>query len=75
MLTVGPAIWRETCNKWKMRNTQCRTLNMSKKLTNEENEKIMVGSGIWRETLKSMENEKCTLQDLQYGEKTEKHGK
>ena len=31
MLTVGPAIWRETCNKWKMRNTQCRTLNMSKK--------------------------------------------
>ena len=34
-----------------------------------------VGPKIWRETLKSMESEKCTLQDLDYGEKTENHGK
>ena len=31
-----------------------------------------VGPGIWLETLKRLENEKCTLQDLEYGEKTEK---
>ena len=30
-----------------------RTLNMSRKLTNMENEKIMVGPGIWRETWKT----------------------
>ena len=34
-----------------------------------------VGSGIWRETLKNEENKKCTLQDMEYGEKTEKCGK
>ena len=26
-------------------------------------------------SLKNVKNEKCTLQDLEYGEKTEKHGK
>ena len=26
--------------KWKMRHTHCRTWNMAKKLTNEENEKL-----------------------------------
>ena len=35
----------------------------------------MVGPGIWRETLKNVQNEKHTHQDLDYGEKTEKHGK
>ena len=35
----------------------------------------MVGSGIWRETLKNMKNEKHILQDLDCGEKTEKCGK
>ena len=34
-----------------------------------------VGPGIWRETLKIMENEKCTLQNLEYGRKSENHGK
>ena len=33
-----------------MRNTHYRTLNMSRKLTNKENEKIMVEPGIWQET-------------------------
>ena len=31
-----------------------------------------VGSGIWRETLKNEENKKCTLQDMDYGEKNSK---
>ena len=39
-----------------MRHTHCRTWNMARKLTNEENEKL-------------------TLQDLGYGEKTEKRVK
>ena len=34
-----------------------------------------VGPGIWRETLKIMENEKCTLQNLEYGRKSENIGK
>ena len=29
----------------------------------------MVGPGIWRETLKNVQNEKHTLYDLEYGEK------
>ena len=52
-----------------MRNTHYRTRNMSRKLTNEENEKIMVGPGIWRETWKNVQNEKHALQDLENGEK------
>ena len=31
-----------------------------------------VSPGIWRENLNIMENENCTLQDLEYGKKTEK---
>ena len=34
-----------------------------------------VWPGIWRETLKNVEKGKGTLQDLDYGEKTENHGK
>ena len=30
-----------------------------------------VGLGIWREMVKNMKNEKYTLQDLDYGDKTE----
>ena len=35
----------------------------------------MLGPGIWREIMKNMKNEKCTLWDLEYGKKTEKRGK
>ena len=35
----------------------------------------MVGPGIWRETLKNMKNQNCTLQDLEYGEKTDQKAK
>ena len=33
------------------------------------------GLGIWPETLKNVKNDKCTLKDLEYGEKTENHRK
>ena len=33
----------------------------------------ILGPGIWREIVKNVENEKCTLQDLECGKKTEKH--
>ena len=59
----------------KMLNTHHRTLNMLRKLTNEENEKITVEPGIWRETWKKVQNEKHTLQDLENGEKQKKKGK
>ena len=42
---------------------------MSRKLTKEENEKIMVESGILRETWKNVQNEKDTLLDLENREK------
>ena len=32
-------------------------------------------TGIWRETLKNVENKKGKLQDLEYGKKTENHEK
>ena len=32
----------------------------------------MVGTGIWRETLKNVKKDKCTLKDLEYGQKSEK---
>ena len=42
---------------------------MTRQLKNEENEKIMVGPGIRRETWKNLQNEKHTLLDLKNGEK------
>jgi hypothetical protein len=32
----------------------------------------MVRTGIWRETLKNVKKDKCTLKDLAYGKKSEK---
>ncbi|KRY24782.1 hypothetical protein T03_7186 [Trichinella britovi] len=59
---------------------------MLRKLTNEENEKIMVGSGIRRKIWKNLQNREThtvgpgiwretVKDDLEYGEKTEKRGK
>ena len=45
MYTVGPEIWCENSKMWKMSSTHSRTLNMSPKMTNDENEKTMVGPG------------------------------
>jgi hypothetical protein len=40
-----------------------------------QNETHTIGPGIWRETLKNVKNEKCTLYELEYGKKTEKEEK
>ena len=58
---------------WKMKDEHCRPWTMLRKLKIMENEKHTVGCEIWQETLKKLKNEKCTLQDLEYGEKTEKN--
>ena len=58
-----------------MRNSHCRTWSMVRKLKIMENKKHTVGGEIMRGTLKRVENEKCTLQDLEYGEKRDKGGK
>ena len=65
-------------------------LEMAKKLKTLENEKnALQDINIWRETFKNVKNEKKTivrklnnakneiqtLKDLEYGEKTENHGK
>jgi hypothetical protein len=34
-----------------------------------------LGTGIWRETLKNVKNQKYSVKDLDYSEKTEKRGK
>ena len=52
-----------------MRNAHCRTWHMARKLTNDENEIFTWQDKIWQETLKNVQNEKHTLQDLEYGEK------
>jgi hypothetical protein len=62
----------------KMLNAYCRTWNMVRKLKIMEMWKMrnsQVGPGIWRETEKNMKNEKYILLNLDYGEKTENHGK
>ena len=60
----------------KMKNSHGRTWNMAR---NTEKcgklETHTVGPGKGRETVKNMKNEKCTLQEEDCGEKTEKHGK
>ena len=52
-----------------MRNAHCRSWNMGINLKNVENEIKTLYPGIWPETLNILENENCTLQDLEYGQK------
>jgi hypothetical protein len=59
----------------KMRNTHYRTLNMSRQLTNKENEKIMVEPGIWRETWKNVQNEKTHCRTWKMTRNSKKHEK
>ena len=40
MSTVGPGLWRGNGKRFKMRHTHCRTWNMARKLTNDENENL-----------------------------------
>ena len=48
---------------------------MARKLKIMYNEKHPLDELKNDEILKNVKNEKCTLQDLEYGEKTENHGK
>ena len=49
-----------------MRNAHCRTWNMARKLKNMDNK---------TKTVQELEYEKYTLKVLDYGEKTDNHGK
>ncbi|QIH95722.1 hypothetical protein GBG65_21405 (plasmid) [Curtobacterium flaccumfaciens pv. flaccumfaciens] len=52
------------------------TWNMARKLKIMENENIHDDlKNLGQKSLKNVKNEKCTLKDLEYGEKTENHGK
>ena len=57
------------------RNVHCRTWNMARKLKIMENEKHPLDDQKMTKSLKNVKNEKCTLKDLEYGEKNENHGK
>ena len=58
-----------------MRNSHCMTWNMARKLKITENKKHPLDDLKMTKSLKNVKNEKCTLKDLEYGEKTENHGK
>ena len=64
---------RKTEKGEKFRNVHCRTWNMARKLKIMENEKHPLDDLKNDEITKKLE--KCTLKDLEYGEKTENHGK
>ena len=67
---------RKTEKGGKFRNIPCRTWNMARKLKIMEKEKHPLDELKNDEiTEKNVKNEKCTLQDLEYGEETENHGK
>ena len=58
-----------------MRNVHSRTWNIVRKLKIMETEKLTLEDLKNKEISKNVKNEKCTLSDLEYGEKTENHGK
>ena len=66
---------RKTEKDGKFRNVHCRTWNMARKLKIMENEKHPLDDSKMTKSLKNVKNEKCPLKDLEYGEKTENHGK
>ena len=66
---------RKTEKGGKFRNVHCRTWNMATKLKIMENEKHPLDDLKNDEITKNVKNEKCTLQYLEYGEKTENHRK
>ena len=58
-----------------MRNAHLMTWNMARKLKITENEKYTLGREIWRGKLKKVENLEMSTVDMEYGKKTENHGK
>ena len=66
---------RKTEKGGKFRNVHCRTWNMARKVKIMENEKHPLVDSKNDEITKIRENKKCTMKDLEYGEKTENLGK
>ena len=66
---------RKTEKGGKYRNVHCRMWNMAIKLKIIENEKHSHDDLKNDEITKIRANEKCTLQELEYDEKTVYHGK
>ena len=66
---------RKTEKGGKFRNVHCRTLNMARKLKIMEYENHPLDDLKNEKSLKYVKNEKCPLKDLEYGEKSENHGK
>ena len=66
---------RETEKGGKFRNVHLRTWNMARKLKIMESEKLPLDDLQNDEITENVKNEKCTVQELEYGEKTESHGK
>ena len=66
---------RKTEKGGKFINVHCRTWNMSRKVKIMENEKHPLDDLKNDEILKNVKYEKSTVQDLEYGEKTENHVK
>ena len=64
---------RKTEKGGKFRNVHYRTRIMARKLKIMENEKHPLDDLKNDEITKNLKNEKCTLKDLEYGEKTENH--
>ena len=66
---------RKTKKDGKFRNVHYSTWNIARKLKIMENEKLPLDDLKNDEITQNVKNEKCTLYDLEYGEKTENHGK
>ena len=66
---------RKTEKGGKFRNVHYRTWNMAKKCKSWKIRNINLTTWKMTKSLKNVKNEKCTLKDLEYGEKTENHGK
>ena len=58
-----------------MRHKYCFIWIMVRKLKNVQKETHTIRTGICQETVKNVNKEKYTLQELDYGEKTAKSGK
>jgi Fe-S-cluster containining protein len=70
--------WNMTRNIEKCGKREMLTVGHGKRCVNKNHgkcETYTVRPGIWRETLKNVENEKCTLYDLDNSENTEIRGK
>ena len=70
--TVGPEIWGKTMKKVENEtHTHCRTWNLVRNTKNEKNELYKLEELKYGEKSAKRENEKCILQVLEYGDKTE----